>query len=113
MTDWRKHIRLNRVFFRSTLLLSVSIGMLVGAYGLVMSEGHTMVSFIGLCLLGIPFGWIFDLLYKELTGKEQYYFYYNQGISKIELWVVSFVLSCSFYFVFELIVLLTGLSSTV
>jgi hypothetical protein len=108
--DWHKHIRLNRVFFGSTLLLSVSIGVLVGAYRFVMSEGGTAVSFIGLCLLGIPFGWIFDLLYKELVGKEQYYFYYNQGISKAELWGVSFVLSCSFYLVFELIVSLTGLS---
>jgi hypothetical protein len=113
MIDWRKHIRLNRVFFRSTLLLSVSVGVLTGAYRFVMSEGDTVVSFIGLCLLGIPFGWILDLLYKELSGKKQYYFYYNQGISKAELWGVSFVLSCSFYFVFEFIVSLTGLSSTV
>jgi hypothetical protein len=110
MTDRSKHIRFNWIFFKSTLLLSISVGLFVGVYRFVMSEGDTVVSFIGGCLAGIPFGWIFDLLYKETAHKELYYFYYNQGISKTELWVVSFALSCSFYFVFELILFINRLS---
>ena len=33
----------------------------------------------------------FDYIYKELTRKEEYYFYYNQGISKYKLWIVTFI----------------------
>jgi len=105
MKNWRKHILFDWVFFKSTLPISLVLGMATGGYRGIMSESYTMVLFINQCLLAIPFGLILDLLYKELAQKEQYYFYYNQGISKVELWIVSFFFSFSFYLLFKLVYL--------
>ncbi len=44
----------------------------------------------------IPLGYFLGLLYKEMSLKGEYYFYYNRGIGRWELWIVSLLLSCSF-----------------
>jgi hypothetical protein len=99
MTDLRRHIRFNWTFFTSTLGLSVTVGLLAGGYRQIMAGDFNAGLLVGQWLLGIPLGLVFDLAYKEITHKGLYYFYYNQGISKVELWIVSFVLSSSFYLV--------------
>ena len=38
-------------------------------------------------------GTFFSLLYKEFTAKNEYYFYYNRGISKINLMVINLTLN--------------------
>ncbi len=52
----------------------------------------TKIDSIGLWLQLIPtVGLGFDYIYKELTRKEEYFFYYNQGIGKYQLWIVTFI----------------------
>ncbi len=103
LINYYKHIKFNLIFFKSTLLLSITFGLLITFYQLVTSSIDNFFLFINEFLLVIPVGWFFDILYKELTNKEQYYFYYNQGISKTELWIVSFVLSFSFFGIFKIV----------
>jgi hypothetical protein len=64
-----------------------------------------LVMSVGLGILGIPAGQFFtvfsigfisggyfaSLLYYELTKSNQYYFYYNKGISRFQLYLSGFV----------------------
>ncbi|MCD7850790.1 MAG: hypothetical protein LUH63_14285 [Parabacteroides sp.] len=81
--------RLYLAFFRSTLLISIVSGML---FAFLTND------FVSSALLFIPtFGLGMDLLYKELAHQEEYFFFYNQGISKAELLIATFgiyTLSC-------------------
>ncbi|MBC8600966.1 hypothetical protein H8784_04430 [Parabacteroides acidifaciens] len=81
--------RLYLAFFRSTLLISIVCGALFAS----LTD-----DFVSSVLLFIPtFGLGMDLLYKELTRKEEYFFFYNQGICKAKLLTATFAiyaLSC-------------------
>ena len=71
---WKTQYRFYRTFFLSTLKFSVLIGFLFASF----SALRFYVSII-------------DSIYKELTRKEEYFFYYNQGIGKYQLWIVTFI----------------------
>ncbi len=95
------------VFLRSIFLPSFSIGATLALFGLMASLSALPASFIewtSYFLSFIPYGLIIILFYKEMAHNEQYYFYYNQGITKYELWIVSFVLFGSLYIIFNSIV---------
>lgn len=79
-------------FFKSTLLFSIGIGLAVNFVSLSFFNPNETISSVPIlfilgstlrscCLLGYPF----SLLYKELSKKNEYYFYQNIGISKISL----------------------------
>ena len=78
---WKTQYRFYRTFFLSTLKFSVLIGFLFASF----SALRFYVSIIDSIGLG------FDYIYKELTRKEEYFFYYNQGIGKYQLWIVTFI----------------------
>jgi hypothetical protein len=48
-------------------------------------------------------GFIISLLYHHLTHKMEYYFYYNQGISKIKLISVIYIVDILIGFILVLI----------
>ena len=100
----RKKITLYALFFKSTLTISLPVALLFCAYGATTSGlSNGLFSFMLLYFLFIPLGLVFDLIYKEMTQKEQYYFYYNQGISKIHLWIMALLFSFIPYVVVKLI----------
>ena len=82
-------LRMYFYFFRSTWLLSILTGMGILAVSTTVSPMplESIFFFIPTTGLGI------DLLYKELTNKEEYLFFNNQGIHKFQLWAVTFLLS--------------------
>ncbi len=45
--------------------------------------------FMTLGLSIITIGFLFSIYYNELTHKNEYYFYYNRGISKVKLIVFA------------------------
>jgi len=45
----------------------------------------------------LPGGILLDLLYKELAHKEEYFFYYNLSVTKVELWAVALLLPYLIY----------------
>jgi hypothetical protein len=50
----------------------------------------------------IIFGFFISLLIKEVNAKNEYLFYYNNGISKIQLFVYGFLMN----FVFSMVLIL-------
>ena len=88
---WKTQYRFYRTFFLSTLKFSVLIGFLFASFSALRFYVSTIDS-IRLWLQLIPtVGLGFDYIYKELTRKEEYIFYYNQGIGKYQLWIVTFI----------------------
>ena len=88
---WKTQYRFYRTFFLSTLKFSVLIGFLFASFS-ALRFYVSMIASIRLWLQLIPtVGLGFDYIYKELTRKEEYFFYYNQGIGKYQLWIVTFI----------------------
>ena len=88
---WKTQYRFYRTFFLSTLKFSVLIGFLFASFS-ALRFYVSMTDSIRLWLQLIPtVGLGFDYIYKELTRKEEYFFYYNQGIGKYQLWIVKFI----------------------
>lgn len=88
---WKTQYRFYRTFFLSTLKFSVLIGFLFASFS-ALRFYVGMIDSIRLWLQLIPtVGLGFDYIYKELTRKEEYFFYYNQGIGKYQLWIVTFI----------------------
>lgn len=83
--------KLHLYFFKSTLEIAL-VCQLAGSLFLYLSAElmNDMSTSTSPMLFFVPFGLFLDLIYKELAYKESYYFYYNRGISKAELWVVAF-----------------------
>jgi hypothetical protein len=50
----------------------------------------------------IIFGFFISLLIKEVNAKNEYLFYYNNGISKMQLFVYGFLMN----FVFSIVLIL-------
>jgi hypothetical protein len=50
----------------------------------------------------VIFGFFISLLIKEVNAKNEYLFYYNNGISKIQLFVYGFLMN----FVFSIVLIL-------
>lgn len=105
MTTIKNRFKLHYVFFRSVLVPSVAIGVLLGLFA-AMSRYTLAVPSIAELSSFVPFGLVLSLAYKEIAHKEEYYFYFNQGITRVELWIVSLFLVVSFCIVFNLIVAL-------
>lgn len=91
------------LFFRSTLIISiatsVAITFVATAYSSEAVQGGSHIvlsvieSFLKVWCIG---GLASSVLYKEVVKKDEYYFYYNAGISKIRLIGTTFVLYVSF-----------------
>ena len=86
-------------FFRSTWLLSILTGSIMSVLS-VLSSGAVSVEMVEICLFLIPTAGLgMDFLYKELSQKEEYFFFYNQGIGKVRLWTTTFLFSAGSCFI--------------
>ncbi|MBB4035564.1 hypothetical protein GGR21_001457 [Dysgonomonas hofstadii] len=86
-------------FFRSTLLISIAaaiaITFVIGStfMQIVVAGSDPVLSVLSSVLkIWCTAGLAASLLYKETVRKNEYYFFYNVGISKIELIIVSLIL---------------------
>ena len=75
------------VFYKSTLTLSICFAVMAATFAL-MSGPVIMIRIFGVSFM--TGGTILSLLYKEISLKHEYYFYYNQSISK-----TSLILTCA------------------
>jgi len=77
-------------YFKSTLVLNLSSSVLLAfiVYGALLNPSDTPpqfhVVYIHCCMFGGP---LLCLFYKELSRNNEYYFYYNRGISKLSLFI--------------------------
>ncbi len=78
-----KKVRYILLFQRKLLLPTIVISLLLGFFGSSVSGG-TFSTNAGLAYLFVlP---LFQFFVYELRYANEYYFYYNMGISKIMLW---------------------------
>ena len=67
-------------FYKSTLTVNLTVSFAIGFLGIIW--GGTFMAFpVSFTTVGL----FFALLYKETVCPNEYYFYYNRGISKIKL----------------------------
>jgi hypothetical protein len=78
----RNKLKLLIIFYKSTLLLSIACGLMLGAINFNMF-------FIAFGFGFLSAGSVISITYKEISKQHEYYFYYNKGISKFTL-----ILSC-------------------
>ena len=52
-----------------------------------------LAHFDGFILVFMSLGFVFSLLIKEVNNKTEYLFYYNNKVTKFELWVFSLILN--------------------
>ncbi len=74
-------------FYKSTLIITISISVLAGVFG----------GFETFKLVLVVFGYFISVLIKEVNAVNEYLFYCNNGISKQQLiiygYLMNFVLS--------------------
>lgn len=85
-------IKIYLLFFRTTILLTLCVGFLLFALMSFTSKG------LFLCLFG---GFMFDIVRKNTINPDNYYFYHNLGVKKIELWISSLLI----YFLLSIAIL--------
>ena len=78
-------------YFKSTLVLnltsSVLLAFVVYLTLITLPEPPSFhIVYIRCCMFGGP---LLCLLYKEMSGRNEYYFYYNRGISKLSLFITT------------------------
>ncbi|WP_139171365.1 hypothetical protein [Flavobacterium omnivorum] len=74
------------------MTINVSISALAWVFGGFESFKYVL----------IIFGFFISLLIKEVNAKNEYLFYYNNGISKMQLFVYGFLMN----FVFSMVLIL-------
>ncbi len=74
----KTRIQMLLVFYKSTLTLSICFSLVFAVIG-----GPAPFRNFGIALM--TGGTVIGLLYKEISHKNEYYFYYNTGISKLAL----------------------------
>lgn len=84
-------------FFKSTLAINLAASFFVFLFGGLIAFNYSVLTF----------GFALSLFFKEVNVKNEYVFYYNNRISKIQLWFYSwfftFIVLVVCVFVFNLI----------
>ncbi len=79
-------------YFKSTLVLNLSSSVLISFIVFKALENFPdsppplYIVYIKCCMFGGP---LLCLFYKEMSRKNEYYFYYNRGISKLSLYITT------------------------
>jgi hypothetical protein len=73
-------------FYKSTLVTNV-------LFSIVLSLIIFPLFFTLLPILIMTGGPIISLFYKEISNKNEYYFYYNRGVSKLSLIIINILLN--------------------
>lgn len=70
-------------FYRSTLAVNLAISLLSFLFG----------GFSEFILTFMTFGFVVSIAIQEVRKKEDYLFYFNNGLSKAQLWIFSLLLN--------------------
>jgi hypothetical protein len=84
-------------FFKSTLAINFAASFFVFLFGGLIAFNYSVLTF----------GFGLSLFFKEVNSKNEYVFYFNNKISKMQLWVYSWAFTFGFLvvsvFIFNLI----------
>jgi hypothetical protein len=81
------------IFYQKLIFPSLVISFLVGAMGIVTAGPFSLESAGVAFMLITP---LFQYFIYEIANPEEYYFYYNMGLSKPVLWICTVILSVGF-----------------
>jgi hypothetical protein len=73
-------------FYKSTFTVNIAVSLIAFING----------GLIGFCLTFAFLGFVSSLIFKEIYRKNEYLFYYNNGITKFKLIVFSFIFNLIF-----------------
>lgn len=97
MKESIRKVKIFWIFYKKLYVPSLLLSILLGLMGLIDSNSYSLPSVGVSYILITP---IFQYLTYELRNKNEYYFYFNQGLSRRLLWtltcVVSFVIGLLF-----------------
>lgn len=71
------------VFYKSTLAINLAISLVCFLFG----------GFLEFILTFMSFGFAVSIAMQEVRKKEEYWFYFNNGLSKVQLWIFSLFLN--------------------
>jgi len=69
-------------FYKSTLTLNIVVSFAIALVAMMVSGGNFFAAF---AVSYMSVGLLVALLFKEINCPMEYYFYYNQSLSKIKL----------------------------
>ncbi len=89
-----RKLRLIWIFYKK-LLLPVVLVTVVASFFLqpVTGDFNFQVNFIQIGIAFFVISLIMQLIIYELRNPDEYYFYYNLGLSKKQLWVINALIS--------------------
>nr|WP_315254396.1 hypothetical protein [uncultured Flavobacterium sp.] len=84
-------------FFKSTIAVNFAVSFFVFLFGGSIAFNYSVLTF----------GFVLSLFFKEVNAKNEYVFYFNNQISKMQLWIYSWCFTFVFLvigvFVFNLV----------
>jgi hypothetical protein len=83
-------------FFKSTLTVNVAISL----FAFILGGVNAFISAV------VTFGFFGSLAIKEIYNKSNYIFYFNNGLSKGQLWLFSYLMSWIFVLLLASILIL-------
>lgn len=75
------------IFYKSTIVINVTVSMLFAVMGLALGTAYFFRMF---AVSFVSAGPVVCILYNEISSRDQYYFYYNNAVSKP--WLISWFL---------------------
>jgi len=88
------------LFYKKLIVPSFTMSILMGVMGMVVSDSVSTASIGTAYIVFAPF---FHFAVYEIRNPNEYYFYYNLGLSKISLWaftlIFSFVIGLTLIFI--------------
>jgi len=88
------------IFYQKLIIPSLIISGLLGFIGFRIT-GEISLKTIGISY--IFFGLLFHYFIYEVRKGNEYYFYYNLGLSRLSLWIITFVLNLIIGLIFMLL----------
>lgn len=73
-------------FFKSTIAINLAVSFFVFLFGGYIAFNYSILSF----------GFILSLLFKEVNSKNEYVFYFNNHVTRIQLWFSSWCITFAF-----------------
>ena len=78
------------IFYQKLIIPTLLISGLLGVFGMGII-GNFSLKAVGFSYIFI--GLFFHYFIYEVRNNNEYYFYYNIGLSKLSLWIATFVLN--------------------
>jgi len=78
------------LFYKKLIVPTVTMSVLIGLSGLIVSDSVSTASIGTAYIVFAPF---FHFTVYEIRNPNEYYFYHNLGLSKMALWILTFISS--------------------